>query len=41
MNITDIQNYMFSFFGSVYFPPTDLDELKELIEQEKKELGKE
>ena len=29
MNITDIQNYMFSFFGGVYFPPTDLDELKE------------
>lgn len=41
MNITDIQNYMFSFFGDVYFPPTDLDELKELIQQEKKELGKE
>lgn len=41
MNITDIQNYMFSFFGGVYFPPADLDELKELIQQEKKELGKE
>ena len=41
MNITDIQNYMFSFFGGVYFPLTDLDELKELIQQEKKELGKE
>lgn len=41
MNITDIQNYMFSFFGGVYFPSVDLDELKELIKQEKKELGKE
>ena len=41
MNITDIQNYMFSFFGGVYFPPADLDELKELIKQEQKELGKE
>ena len=41
MNIIDIQNYMFSFFGGVYFPPADLDELKELIKQEKKELGKE
>lgn len=41
MNITDIQNYMFSFFGGVYFPPADLDALKELIKQEKKELGKE
>ena len=29
MNITDIQNYMFSFFGGVYFPSADLDELKE------------
>lgn len=26
MNITDIQNYMSSFFGGVYFPPTDLDD---------------
>ena len=41
MNITDIQNYMFSFFGGLYFPAADLDELKELIKQEKKELGKE
>lgn len=41
MNITDIQNYMFSFFGGVYFPSADLDELKELIKQEQKELGKE
>lgn len=41
MNITDIQNYMFSFFGGVYFPSADLDELKELIKQEKKELRKE
>ena len=41
MNITDIQNYMFSFFGGVYFPAADLDELKEFIKQEKKEPGKE
>ena len=32
MNMTDVQNYLFSFFGGVYLPSTDdLDELKEEI----------
>ena len=37
VSISNVQNYMFSFFGGVYFPPTDIDKLKEIIEKEKEE----
>ena len=35
MKMTDVQNYLFSFFAGVYFPPTDdLDALKEEIRKD-------
>ena len=37
VSISDIQNYMFSFFGGVYFPSTD--DLSVLKEEIRKDLG--